>query len=114
MTVAGNRQLRLTSVPYRPFSFARRAPADTILRVTVRSLHCHPIARESAGWFGAVLRRAARDGGHHPSCEVEFATDGLPSVAHAKRERRMVAQIFTSWNPLMSWLEQANRFRLAA
>jgi len=45
---------------------------------------------------------------------VDFSPDGSPSGARPKGERRMVAQIFTSWNPMMSWLKQANQYRLAA
>jgi len=48
--------------------------------------------------------------GRHPlKCE-----GGLPSVARAKRERRMVAQIFTSWNPLMGWVQQIAGYQGAA
>jgi hypothetical protein len=42
---------------------------------------------------------------------------GLPTVAHAdvdKRERRLVSQIFTSWNQLDGWLRQVDWLRLAA
>jgi hypothetical protein len=39
---------------------------------------------------------------------------GLPSVARAKRERRMVAQICPRWNRLADWLREAERYAAAA
>ena len=41
----------------------------------------------------------------------------LPTAAHAlvgKRERRLVDQIFTSWNPLMTWVRGIGAYRAAA
>ena len=49
-----------------------------------------------------------------PSGYGATAFTRLAEPKPGEAERRLVAQIFTSWNPLMSWLEQANRFRLAA
>ena len=42
---------------------------------------------------------------------------GLPTVAHAyggKRERRLVSQIFVSWNLISGWLARLDGLRRAA
>ena len=62
--------------------------------------------------IAAVLLRATED--TILRLEVEFATDGSPSVARPKGERRMVAQIFPRWNRLAEWLSRVRHFGNAA
>jgi hypothetical protein len=48
------------------------------------------------------------------SLKVAFAKAPAGILRMLTGERRMVSQIFASWNPLMNWLRQVERLRHAA
>ena len=47
---------------------------------------------------------------------TSFEWHAEPKLTHRRSsgERRMVAQIFTSWNPLIKWLRQVDSLKVAS
>jgi hypothetical protein len=71
--------------------------------VTLRERHAGAafqivLVKFASGWLAAVLLRAMEDTSLRLA--VKFASDGLPSEAHPKGERRMVDQ--RGFEPLTS------------
>jgi hypothetical protein len=60
-------------------------------------------------WWSAFAPSGLRRDGLRAGSPSRSSRFGVSS-----RERRLVAQIFTSWNPLTSWLGQVEHYRKAA